>query len=157
MAAPTTPLGPTLHVGVLTETALGEQRVALDPTAVAKLVKAGRSVYIESETGEAASFTDAAGRLICVAMPAAGNMEIPIFETVVKGISVIGSIVGTRQDLAEVFALHAEGRTRVVAQVRALDDVSAAMSEVVSGAILARLVFQFAPAPVVAVEHATVQ
>ena len=45
-------------------------------------------------------------------------MRLPIFETVLKGISVIGSIVGTRQDLAEVFALHAAGRTRVVLEQR---------------------------------------
>ena len=36
-----------------------------------------------------------------------GPMALPIFDTVLKGISVIGSIVGTRQDLAEVFELHA--------------------------------------------------
>ncbi len=36
------------------------------------------------------------GRLVCVAMPADGGaMNIPIFDTVVKGISIIGSIVGT--------------------------------------------------------------
>ena len=59
------------------------------------------------------------GRLVCVALPGdAGTMDIPIFETVLKGISIIGSIVGTRQDLAEVFALHAAGKTRVVAQTR---------------------------------------
>ncbi|MBK4349048.1 alcohol dehydrogenase AdhP [Lacisediminihabitans changchengi] len=88
------------------------------------------------------------GRLVCVAMPAVGAMEIPIFETVIKGISIIGSIVGTRQDLAEVFALHAAGRTRVVEQARALDDVNASMAEVLSGAIPARLVFDFVHAPI---------
>jgi propanol-preferring alcohol dehydrogenase len=91
------------------------------------------------------------GRLICVAMPAAGTMQIPIFETVVKGISIIGSIVGTRQDLAEVFALHAAGRTRVVAEERSLDDVNTSMAEVLSGKIPARLVFEFAKEPVPAV------
>lgn len=60
MAATTTPASSTLHVGVLTETATGEHRVALDPTAVAKLVHAGRSVDVESGAGERASFTDAA-------------------------------------------------------------------------------------------------
>ena len=88
------------------------------------------------------------GRLVCGAMPPAGNMQIPIFETVVKGISIIGSIVGTRQDLAEVFALHLAGRTRVVEQVRALDDVNAAMADVLSGSIPARLVFDFVHAAV---------
>ncbi|MET4705886.1 alcohol dehydrogenase AdhP [Lacisediminihabitans sp. FW035] len=88
------------------------------------------------------------GRLVCVAMPATGAMEIPIFDTVIKGISIIGSIVGTRQDLTEVFALHAAGKTRVVAQTRELDDVNAAMAEVLSGDVPARLVFEFAHAVV---------
>jgi propanol-preferring alcohol dehydrogenase len=84
------------------------------------------------------------GRLVCVAMPADGaTLEVSIFETVIKGISVIGSIVGTRQDLAEVFALHAAGRTRVVSESRKLDDVNTAMDEVLAGRVPARLVFEF--------------
>jgi propanol-preferring alcohol dehydrogenase len=53
--------------------------------------------------------------------------------------------VGTRQDLAEVFALHAAGRTRVVAETRSIDDVNEAIAEVLSGHVTARLVFDFAP------------
>ncbi len=83
------------------------------------------------------------GRLICVALPAEGSMSIPIFETVLKGISIIGSIVGTRQDLAEVFALHAAGRTKVIAESRRLDQVNEAMAEVLSSKVPARLVFEF--------------
>ncbi len=83
------------------------------------------------------------GRLICVAMPAEGEMSIPIFDTVVKGISIIGSIVGTRQDLAEVFALQAAGKTKVIAESRKIEDVNEAMAEVLSGKVPARLVFEF--------------
>jgi propanol-preferring alcohol dehydrogenase len=83
------------------------------------------------------------GRLICVALPADQEMSISIFETVLKGISVIGSIVGTRQDLAEVFALHAAGRTKIIAETRSLDQVNEAFAEVLSGQVLARLVFEF--------------
>jgi propanol-preferring alcohol dehydrogenase len=83
------------------------------------------------------------GRLVCVALPAELTMSIPIFETVLKGISIIGSIVGTRQDLAEVFALHAAGHTRVIAETRSLDDVNAAMAEVLSSKVPARLVFEY--------------
>jgi propanol-preferring alcohol dehydrogenase len=85
------------------------------------------------------------GRLVCVALPpeTQGMMTLPIFDTVIKGISVIGSIVGTRQDLDEVFRLHALGRTRVIAEGRKLDDVNASMEEVLSGAVAARLVFEF--------------
>ncbi len=96
------------------------------------------------------------GRLVCVALPPKGTMAISIFDTVIKGISVIGSIVGTRQDLAEVFALHAAGRTRVVAETRTIEQVNDAIAEVLSGAVTARLVFEFEPAAdlpvVVAVE-----
>ena len=74
------------------------------------------------------------GRLVCVGLPPEtdGPMALPIFPTVLKGISVIGSIVGTRQDLAEVFALHALGRTRVVAESRKLDEVNAAIDDVLA-------------------------
>ena len=85
------------------------------------------------------------GRLVCVALPpeSAGPMRLPIFETVLKGISVIGSIVGTRQDLAEVFRLHALGRTRVIAEARKLDDVNEAIDDVLNARTPARLVFEF--------------
>jgi propanol-preferring alcohol dehydrogenase len=83
------------------------------------------------------------GRLICVAMPAEGSMQIPIFDLVVKGISIVGSIVGTRQDLAEVFELHAAGRTRVVTTGRKLEDVNESIAEVLSGQLSGRIVFEF--------------
>ena len=84
------------------------------------------------------------GRLVCVGLPpeSDGPMALPIFPTVLKGISVIGSIVGTRQDLTEVFDLHAQGRTRVVSETRKLDEVNAAIAEVLAGETRARLVFE---------------
>ncbi|WP_374312491.1 zinc-dependent alcohol dehydrogenase [Microbacterium sp.] len=87
------------------------------------------------------------GRLVLVSLPADGTITLPIFETVLKGISVIGSIVGTRQDLAEVFALHAAGRTRVITETRDLGDVNAAVDEVLEGSVPARLVFTYAAVP----------
>lgn len=84
------------------------------------------------------------GRLVCVALPADdGAMTLPIFDTVLNGKSVIGSIVGTRNDLADVFALHAAGRTRVIAVDRKLDDVNQSITDVLAGDIPARVVFQF--------------
>ncbi|NUR98001.1 MAG: zinc-dependent alcohol dehydrogenase [Kribbellaceae bacterium] len=84
------------------------------------------------------------GRLVCVALPADdGAMSVPIFDTVLNGKSVIGSIVGTRNDLADVFALHAAGRTRIIAVDRKLDDVNQSIADVLAGDIPARVVFQF--------------
>lgn len=83
------------------------------------------------------------GRLVLVSLPADGSLTIPIFDTVLKGISIIGSIVGTRQDLVEVFDLHAAGRTRVITQTRQLDEVNASVDEVLAGTVPARLVFTY--------------
>jgi hypothetical protein len=44
--------------------------------------------------------------------PTENRMELPIFESVLQGINVVGSIVGTRRDLAETFELHGDGKTR---------------------------------------------
>jgi propanol-preferring alcohol dehydrogenase len=84
------------------------------------------------------------GRLVMVALPGdAAKLEVPIFETVLQGISVIGSIVGTRADLAEVFALHAAGRTQVVAESRRLETVNDDFAAVLAGQVRARLVIEF--------------
>ena len=83
------------------------------------------------------------GRMVCVAMPADdGVMTLPIFDTVISGKSVIGSIVGTRNDLADVFALHAAGRTRVIIEDRKLEQVNEAIDDVHAGRVTARVVFE---------------
>ncbi|MFY1661107.1 alcohol dehydrogenase AdhP [Micromonospora sp. WMMD1274] len=82
------------------------------------------------------------GRLVLVSLPADNAITLPVFETVLKGITVLGSIVGTRADLAEVFALHAAGRTRVVYETRKLDEINDAVDDVLAGRVAARLVLQ---------------
>ncbi len=81
------------------------------------------------------------GRLVLVGLPADNRLTLPVFETVLRGISVHGSLVGTRNDLAETFELHAMGRTRVVSQTRQLEDVNECFEEVLAGKVPARLVF----------------
>ncbi|MFE2345267.1 alcohol dehydrogenase AdhP [Kitasatospora cineracea] len=81
------------------------------------------------------------GTLALVALPAGGELTLPVFDTVLNGTKVIGSIVGTRQDLAEVFRLHQLGRTKVIRETRKLEDVNACFEEVLAGKVSARLVF----------------
>src|ERR1022692_479841 len=84
------------------------------------------------------------GRLVCVALPADNaTLSLPIFDTVINGKTVIGSIVGTRNDLADVFALHAAGRTKVIAVDRKIDEVNQSIDDVLAGNVPARVVFQF--------------
>lgn len=82
------------------------------------------------------------GKLIMVVLPAGGTIQVPIFDTVLNGTSVIGSIVGTRQDLDEAFRLHAAGRTKVIHRTRSLDTVNECIVDVLRGDVEARIVFE---------------
>jgi alcohol dehydrogenase, propanol-preferring len=93
------------------------------------------------------------GKLVCVGLPADNAMKIPIFETVLGGIEIAGSIVGTRHDLEEVFELHRRGLTEVEKAEVPLDDVNDAIESVLDGSAPSpRLVFRVGlPAPAEAV------
>ena len=82
------------------------------------------------------------GTLVFVALPADNEVTLPIFETVLNGITIVGSIVGTRTDLREVFELHAAGKTRVIRETRPLDQVNDAIADVEAGRVAARIVLE---------------
>lgn len=82
------------------------------------------------------------GTMVFVGLPHENETPIPIFQTVLNGITLRGSIVGTHQDLTEVFQLHRLGRTRVFREQRPLERVNEAFTEVLEGsAATPRLVF----------------
>ena len=81
------------------------------------------------------------GTLVFVALPADNEVTLPIFETVLNGITIVGSIVGTRADLREVFELHAAGKTHVTREIRPLETVNEAIADVEAGRVAARIVF----------------
>jgi propanol-preferring alcohol dehydrogenase len=82
------------------------------------------------------------GTLVFVALPADNEVKLPIFETVLSGITIVGSIVGTRSDLREVFELHAAGKTKVIRETRPLQDVNEAIADVEAGRVVARIVLE---------------
>jgi alcohol dehydrogenase, propanol-preferring len=89
---------------------------------------------------------------VCVGLPADNEMKIPIFETVLNGLTIKGSIVGTHHDLEQVFDLHRRGLTRVFRSESSLDDVNDAIERVLDGSAPApRTVFRIGN-----VERATV-
>lgn len=89
------------------------------------------------------------GTLVCVGMPAENVMGVPIFQTVVGGLTVKGSIVGTHQDVVDVFELHRRGLTKVERADARLEDVNEAIAAVLDGtAGAARTVFRLQPSPV---------
>lgn len=82
------------------------------------------------------------GTLVFVALPADNEVTLPIFETVLGGITIVGSIVGTRSDLREVFELHGAGKTRVIRETRPLEEVNEAIADVEAGRVAARVVLE---------------
>jgi propanol-preferring alcohol dehydrogenase len=85
------------------------------------------------------------GKLVFVGLPADNQIALPIFETVLGGLDIHGSIVGTRYDLEEVFELHRRGLTTLEYEERALDDVNVSIEQVLDGSAPApRLVFRMA-------------
>lgn len=88
------------------------------------------------------------GVLVCVGLPAENAMRVPIFQTVLGGLEIRGSIVGTHHDLEEVFELHRRGLTRVLRSECALEDANKAIEQVLDGSAPApRLVFDMARVP----------
>jgi propanol-preferring alcohol dehydrogenase len=83
------------------------------------------------------------GTLVLLAMPTDQDLQLPVFETVKRGITVIGSIGANRMDLVHALALHRDGRTRVVHQARTLAHINEAMAELEADEVPARLVFEF--------------
>ena len=61
------------------------------------------------------------GTLVLNGLPP-GDFPLPIFSTVLNGITVRGSIVGTRQDLQEALDFAAEGKVAATVQTGKLED-----------------------------------
>ena len=84
----------------------------------------------------------AGGRVVAVGLPSE-MMDLSIVKTVLDGIQVIGSLVGTRKDLEEAFQFGAEGLVVPVVQKRPVSDAVDVFDEMEAGTIQGRLVLDF--------------
>ena len=84
----------------------------------------------------------AGGRVIAVGLPSE-MMDLSIVKTVLDGIQVIGSLVGTRKDLEEAFQFGAEGLVVPVVQKRPVSDAVDVFDEMEAGTIQGRMVLDF--------------
>ena len=76
-----------------------------------------------------------------------GDFPLSIFDTVLRGITVRGSIVGTRLDLQEALAFAADGRVRATVHAERLDDVNDVFDRMARGGIEGRVVLDFEDRP----------
>ena len=85
------------------------------------------------------------GTVSLVGLPP-GEFPTPIFDVVLKRITVRGSIVGTRKDLAEALAFAAEGKVRAHIHSAPLESVNAVFEALKTGRVDGRMVLEMAPA-----------
>ena len=79
------------------------------------------------------------GTVSLVGLPP-GEFPTPIFDVVLKRITVRGSIVGTRRDLDEAIAFAAEGKVRSEITKKPLADINAVFDRMKAGKIDGRIV-----------------
>lgn len=84
----------------------------------------------------------AGGKLVAVGLPK-GKMGLSIIKTVLDGIEVAGSLVGTRQDLREAFELTADGGVTPIVSTCRLDEVNDMIDKMKKGEIKGRKVVDF--------------
>lgn len=80
--------------------------------------------------------------MVAVSLPK-GNIDVPISKTVLDGIEIVGSLVGTRQDLAEAFQLMADGGIDPIVHTRKLNEINDIVDEMKEGKIIGRMVVDF--------------
>ncbi|MFT4251924.1 MAG: alcohol dehydrogenase AdhP [Caulobacter sp.] len=69
-----------------------------------------------------------------------GDFPLPIFDMVLNGVTVRGSIVGTRLDLQEAIDFAAEGKVRATISTARLDDINEVFHRMHKGQIEGRVV-----------------
>jgi len=79
------------------------------------------------------------GRVVALGLPSE-TMDLSIPKTVLDGIQVLGSLVGTREDLAEAFRFSAEGKVVPIVEKRPFDDINDMIDEMRAGKIQGRMV-----------------
>lgn len=93
----------------------------------------------ESTFPQALSMLRRGGTVSLVGLPP-GTFPLSIFDTVLRGLTVRGSIVGTRLDMREAVDFFARGLVRTKYELRPLDAVNDVFARMETGAIDGRVV-----------------
>ena len=82
------------------------------------------------------------GTCVLVGLPP-GDFPTPIFDVVLKRLTLRGSIVGTRLDLSEALAFAAEGKIRATVEMHTLTAINDVMDRLREGKVDGRVVIGF--------------
>jgi len=82
------------------------------------------------------------GTCVLVGIPP-GDFPVPLFDVVADCISIRGSFVGNREDLAEALSFAAEGKVKADIELQPLSAINEVFSRLEHGDVPARVVLQF--------------
>ena len=91
---------------------------------------------------QALQFVRRKGTVSLVGLPP-GDFATPIFDVVLKRITLRGSIVGTRKDLAEAIEFASEGKVKAHIHQRPLEDINSIFTDLKAGKVDGRIVVKF--------------
>ena len=92
--------------------------------------------------GQAIGMARRRGTVALVGLPP-GDFPTPIFDVVLKAITITGSIVGTRADLQEALDFAGEGLVKATVHSDTLDNINGIFEQMRGGQIEGRVVLQF--------------
>lgn len=159
------------HVAVQYATAMGLRVVAIDvdDSKLALATSLGAEVVVNARTadvvaevrnatggvhgvlvtavhpeafGQAIGLARRGGTIVFVGLPP-GDFPASIFDIVLKGLTIRGSIVGTRQDMVEAIDFFARGLIHPTVHTAALDDINTVFADMERGRIDGRVVIDY--------------
>jgi propanol-preferring alcohol dehydrogenase len=90
---------------------------------------------------QALQFVRRKGTVSLVGLPP-GDFATPIFDVVLKRITLRGSIVGTRKDLAEAIEFASEGKVKAHIHERPLEEINNVFADLKAGEVDGRIVIR---------------
>ncbi|MEO8050307.1 MAG: zinc-dependent alcohol dehydrogenase [Acidobacteriota bacterium] len=81
------------------------------------------------------------GTCVLIGLPA-GEFPVPIFDVVATCMTICGSFVGTREDMAEALAFAAEGRVNADIEMQPLSSINQVLDRLEHGEVASRVVLE---------------
>jgi propanol-preferring alcohol dehydrogenase len=88
------------------------------------------------------SMTRKGGTCVLVGLPP-GDFPTPLFDVVAKCITIRGSFVGNRHDMAEALAFGAAGKVKAGIELQALSSINDVLQRLARGDVASRVVLDF--------------
>jgi propanol-preferring alcohol dehydrogenase len=119
-----------------------------DPAAeIQKLIGGAHGAVVTAVSpkafGQAIDMLRAGGTCSLVGLPP-GHFPTPIFDVVLKRLTIRGSIVGTRMDLQEALEFAAAGQVKATIELQPLEAINAVFARLKCGDVNGRVVLQVA-------------